>query len=147
MDTENYNLLAIMAATFTLILGALAIYIPRRAHKNKYKFKISHEFSKGSYSSLDQAYLTELTLHNAGEVPVSVRAEYKGQLKLDGGSTAYIGTREHKVVINSGQSAMINIHVITGGQRGTAEPLLHCLVENNDGKPWIYRARLDSFRF
>lgn len=91
------------------------------ATEAKYAANVWHEFELGDYSSDDKGYPSKLKIWNAGEVPVTVQAEYIGKIIFDDGTDFKIGTITPTVVIQSGVHQQVSILLITDGNPGKAE--------------------------
>lgn len=145
LETNVYNFSDVLLGFFGLIVAVLAVYIPYRLHKEKYKIVMSVSVSKGTYSPVSQAFLTELTLNNAGEIPVRVKVKYIGTLTFHCGSIHQVSTPDYECVVDSGASSQMDIPLITGGLKGKANLIVQYTASNTGGKESIFTKRVDEF--
>ncbi|MFJ4443343.1 hypothetical protein ACIPZ8_14775 [Pseudomonas sp. NPDC089422] len=105
-----------------------------RANANKYKVLLHSKFELKEYSDIDQAYRSTVTIQNSGEVTITVKVHYEGTVEfLESDNSYKVDTIKHTAVIKPGESAPINIDIITGGIGGRAKLQIHCLATNTQG--------------
>lgn len=146
MSPDSYYNYALAIGVTTVLIGLVALTFSKRSAKNsersadqaekahaaKYEITLSHNFQLKEYSFPNGGYATELVIKNGSEVPVKVQVKYVGRIDLFITQNPHmVDTTVRQATIKAGESAMVNIDILTGGLGGRAKLDIHCVASNS----------------
>ncbi|WLG52552.1 hypothetical protein [Pseudomonas sp. FP1742] len=145
MTSENYYPFALFFAAVGIIIAIKAFKANRKsaansgrsadqvekAHTTKYEISLEADFRLCDATS--EGYRSEVDVRNGGEIPVTIAVDYKGHIDLfpDCTNRAGIWSSLERATIKPGETATLEIELLTAGAAGRAKFDIQCVATNS----------------